>query len=831
MKPTKTCSDMNVWTPNRIVPSSTTVRTSRTIPTPAVRRSFPSGLEPCPAKVRPRGASSLPRSVHRAAGLAETRPKSSSSSRSERERPVAGLFCVDVAVPGRQAFGLSPPNWRSGEDRRTKADPVNLNEESPRRRERTRAPTRRVGCRPVPTGVTATTSRVTATERRARRARVRAVRRRRRLVALACLGIVAALIGRLAVTGGREAHAVSSRAALTARARAAAPVLPGPFHGYLLIADRGNNRMLLVDGAKRSAVGVSEARRPGCRSGSTTTRSSGRRRTGSSPTRRISTRSRSSPSRPAGSSGVTATSNVRSGAPGYLNTPDDAYLLPNGLVSVADAYNCRVLFISKVTPGRAAVRHDRRLPARSTRVSSAPSTARPRSPTAARSSARSRGSWIDDIGPSGRLRWAVQAPVSYPSDPQPLPHGQDPARRLRATGPRDHHGPPRPRALALRPGLGPGGAEPSLARGELHARADRGQRRLPPPRRVHQHADAQDRLAVRAHRRPRAEHGLPEHPRRHGVPLGARGRRRTRRSAGSRSTTFRSRVAVRRCSAPLRVHGSCGASASRPRSNVRSLSTTAGIVIAGGLDCSSAVDERRLSARARALARSACWASLPQPFHDAAGGGDRSSALRLRWRRGHEQLQRCRPSISRRTTPPWRPHLPRPLSDLVAATIGRSRLPRRGLRRRHRRAPRSTEPTTASISTLVGRLPVGLRYPAVSAADGDVFIAGGVSAGGTVLDRLPVRSGDSTHVGGRAASGRVGARRGGHEAVQDRSARRIARGLGAHRRPTPSSSNRLAAASTTRTAQSSAAGRAPFSVATSLGVWWARSGRSERGNV
>jgi hypothetical protein len=28
------------------------------------------------------------------------------------------------------------------------------------------------------------------------------------------------------------------------------------------------------------------------------------------------------------------------------------------------------------------------------------------------------GSWIDDIGPNGRLRWAVRAPVSYPSDPQ-----------------------------------------------------------------------------------------------------------------------------------------------------------------------------------------------------------------------------------------------------------------------------------------------------------------------------------------------------------------------------------------------------------------------------
>lgn len=30
------------------------------------------------------------------------------------------------------------------------------------------------------------------------------------------------------------------------------------------------------------------------------------------------------------------------------------------------------------------------------------------------------GSWIDEIGPNGRLRWAVQAPVTYPSDPQLL---------------------------------------------------------------------------------------------------------------------------------------------------------------------------------------------------------------------------------------------------------------------------------------------------------------------------------------------------------------------------------------------------------------------------
>src|SRR5215469_17413299 len=32
--------------------------------------------------------------------------------------------------------------------------------------------------------------------------------------------------------------------------------------------------------------------------------------------------------------------------PGYLHTPDDAYLLKSGQVTIADAYDCRVLFIN-----------------------------------------------------------------------------------------------------------------------------------------------------------------------------------------------------------------------------------------------------------------------------------------------------------------------------------------------------------------------------------------------------------------------------------------------------------------------------------------------------
>ena len=32
--------------------------------------------------------------------------------------------------------------------------------------------------------------------------------------------------------------------------------------------------------------------------------------------------------------------------------------------------------------------------------------------------------WVDDIGPGGGLRWSVQAPVRYPSDPQMLRGGR-----------------------------------------------------------------------------------------------------------------------------------------------------------------------------------------------------------------------------------------------------------------------------------------------------------------------------------------------------------------------------------------------------------------------
>lgn len=106
----------------------------------------------------------------------------------------------------------------------------------------------------------------------------------------------------------------------------------------------------------------------------------------------------------------------------HLNFPDDAYMLSDGSFTVADAYNCRILFVRggaivreygrsddchHAPPGAfGPVNGDTPMPDGGVLVSEIP------------------GSWIDGISASGRPEFAFQAPVAYPSDPQPLPGGR-----------------------------------------------------------------------------------------------------------------------------------------------------------------------------------------------------------------------------------------------------------------------------------------------------------------------------------------------------------------------------------------------------------------------
>jgi outer membrane protein assembly factor BamB len=104
-------------------------------------------------------------------------------------------------------------------------------------------------------------------------------------------------------------------------------------------------------------------------------------------------------------------------APGYLDQPDDAYLLNSGTITVADASNNRILFISpqgQVTGqiGNGADVHDPPI-----------SIAYPNGDTPLLDGnvlvSEINGSWVDEYTPAGKLVWTVHIPtVIYPSDPQ-----------------------------------------------------------------------------------------------------------------------------------------------------------------------------------------------------------------------------------------------------------------------------------------------------------------------------------------------------------------------------------------------------------------------------
>lgn len=104
---------------------------------------------------------------------------------------------------------------------------------------------------------------------------------------------------------------------------------------------------------------------------------------------------------------------------GYLHEPDDAYLLKNGQITVADAQNCRVLVIN--TNGTVADQ----IGTTGLCVHNPPvSMGSPNGDTPLADGnllvSEINGSWVSEYTPQGKLVWTVQLPISYPSDPQQL---------------------------------------------------------------------------------------------------------------------------------------------------------------------------------------------------------------------------------------------------------------------------------------------------------------------------------------------------------------------------------------------------------------------------
>lgn len=205
-----------------------------------------------------------------------------------------------------------------------------------------------------------------------------------------------------------------------AAARTPAPA-GRPFVGRLLIADRGNNRILLVDAAKRVLWRYPAPGRPAPPGGFYFPDDAFFANHGTAilsneednhtivqigfPDGRLQW-SYGHARQPGSSSG-------------YLNQPDDAYLLKDRRIAVADAKNCRILVIDRAhgstsqigTTGRCV--HD---PPRSLGY---PNGDTPLSDGNLLVS-EIFGSYVDELTLDGRLVWSVHLPIAYPSDPQQL---------------------------------------------------------------------------------------------------------------------------------------------------------------------------------------------------------------------------------------------------------------------------------------------------------------------------------------------------------------------------------------------------------------------------
>jgi hypothetical protein len=267
------------------------------------------------------------------------------------------------------------------------------------------------------------------------RERPRRRRRRRRRSKLPLLAVLLLVI--VAVVGALTRHHTNSKAVAKNQALLAAkrarrrariantPVaVPGPLGGALLIADRGNDRILLVDSHRkilwRFPTRADRAKgRQLVFDDDTFVQPGGKALISNEEDHQDIV---SIDIRTHAVTRLYGTPGVKGGGPNQLNWPDDAYVLPDGTVTVADAYNCRILFIRNHRivrqigrtgvcvhdPPRTlgAVNGDTPLPDGGVLVSEI------------------NGSWIDNFSPTGKLRWSFQAPVAYPSDPQPLSGGR-----------------------------------------------------------------------------------------------------------------------------------------------------------------------------------------------------------------------------------------------------------------------------------------------------------------------------------------------------------------------------------------------------------------------
>ncbi|HEX4526873.1 MAG TPA: hypothetical protein VH108_09070 [Gaiellaceae bacterium] len=497
---------------------------------------------------------------------------------------------------------------------------------------------------------------------------------------------------------------------------------PGPIPGYLLIADRGNNRMLLVDSSHHIYW-----RYPGGGAPAMPFRFDDDTFFGPRFDRIISNQEDQDTIQIISFPGKHVLwryghVNIKSGRPGYLNTPDDAYLLPSNRVTVADAYNCRVLFI---TLSRRIVRrygttgvcrHD------PPRYLGAVNGATPLADGGTLIS-EIAGSWVDDIGPTGKLRWAVQAPVSYPSDPQLVSHNRilladyaNPGHAIIMT--RTGHV-----LWRYGPASGPGALNhPSLAT-------------LIAPGLIAINDDYRHRVVIVSIREHRIvwQYGHTDHPGTAPGYLNTPDGLDLLPTKDAQDSPVRVRLLAARAARPVRHPAGAGVTVTAPYrlpapvEREVAVAHNGTVILAGGLDSGGASTEGvfRLSPATGALSS---LGTVAQAFHDAAGAiiGNALYVFGGGAAQSSSSVQRFDLGTN---TGRIVAHLSRALSDIAAAQTSAGVFLVGGF---DGRIPRSEiyRTTDGMHFVLVARLPVGLRYPAVAALGSKIVIAGGMSPSG-----------------------------------------------------------------------------------------------------
>jgi outer membrane protein assembly factor BamB len=227
------------------------------------------------------------------------------------------------------------------------------------------------------------------------------------------------------LVGGEAASISSSVAALhestTTPPASVAAASVRPFSGRLLIADRGNNRLIVVDANKRRSWVYPSASMPPPAGGFYFPDDGFFADHG----RSIVTNQEENHTivRIGFPSGALQWSygqpKVAGSSTGLLNQPDDAFLLKDGTYVVADAKNCRILHISASrqpisqigTTGNCV--HD---PPRSVGYPNGDTPL----PNGDLLVSEINGSWVTEYTLAGALVWTVHLPIAYPSDPQQL---------------------------------------------------------------------------------------------------------------------------------------------------------------------------------------------------------------------------------------------------------------------------------------------------------------------------------------------------------------------------------------------------------------------------